>query len=99
MSLLDKLLTAQQGDELVAEVRRLATAFERIAACVEAVLRIPEAPAVPDKPLGPEAIGEYGQEPSEEDLDDMRAKLKEQGFSDRQIEEELVKSLFGRDDD
>jgi len=99
MSLLDKLLTAQQGDELVSEVRRMATAFERIAACVEAVLRIPEAVPMPEKPLGPEAIGEYGQEPSEDDLDDMRAKLKEQGFSDRQIEEELVKAMFGSDQD
>ena len=98
MSLLDKILTAQQGDELVAEVRRMATAFERIAACVEAVLRIPESAPIPDKPLGPEAIGEYGQEPSEDDLDDMRAKLKEQGYSDRQIEEELVKAIFGGED-
>ena len=92
MSLLDKILTANQGDDLVAAVQRLATAFERIADVAETFL--PQEPSIPDKPLGPENVGQYAQEPNEEDLEDMRAKFRESGMSDAQIDDKLISSLF-----
>ena len=99
MSLLDKLLTAKQGDDLVAHVGRMADAWERIAKAIESVLAIPEPPSPPEVKIGPENITQYGQEWSEEDKEDMRAKLREEGLTDHQIDEQLVKSLFSEDDE
>lgn len=96
MSLLDKLFTAQQGDDLVAAVQRIATAFERIADVAETFL--PKEPAIPDKPLGPENVTEYGKDPNEEDLEDMRAKFRESGMSDAQIDNKLISTMFGGGD-
>lgn len=97
MSLLDKLLIANQGDDLVAAAQRLATAFERIAAVAETFL--PQVVPLPDKPLGPENVGQYAQEPNDEDLEDMRAKFRESGMSDAQIDDKLMSSLLGGDGD
>jgi hypothetical protein len=97
MSLLDKLFTAQQGDDVVASLQRIATAFERIAAVAETFL--PKEVSVPDKPMGPENIQEYAQDPSEEDIEDLRAKMRESGMSDRQIEDKLISTMFGGGDD
>ena len=97
MSLLDKLLTAKQGDDLIEVVQRIATAFERIAAVSETFL--PQEVTIQHEPLGPENVTQYGQELSEEDLEDMRAKLREQGMSDRQIDDQLLKTMFSEDDE
>jgi hypothetical protein len=96
MSLLDKILTANQGDDLVAALNRIATAFERIAAVAETFL--PQEVTIPDKPLGPENVIPYAQEPNEEDLEDMRAKYRESGMSDRQIDDKLISTMFGGGD-
>src|SRR6266478_8387110 len=97
MSLIDRLLTANQGDDLVAAVQRIATAFERIAAVAETFL--PQEVSIPDKPLGPENVIPYAQEPNEEDLEDMRAKFRESGMSDAQIDNKLISTMFGGGDD
>jgi len=96
MSLLDRILTAKQGDDLVEAVQRLATAFERIAAVAETFL--PHEVSIPEKPLGPENVIPYAQEPNEEDLEDMRAKYRESGMSDAQIDNKLISVMFGNDD-
>jgi hypothetical protein len=97
MSLLEKILTADQGDDLVAAVQRIATAFERVAAVAETFL--PQEVTIPDKPLGPENVIPYAQEPNEEDLEDMRAKFRESGLTDRQIDDKLISTMFGGGDD
>jgi hypothetical protein len=94
MSILDKILTATTSDEVVTELRGIRVALERIAACAEAATTIPEQPPLPDKPLGPEAIGVYGEELNDENTEDIRTKLREEGLSDRQIEDHLVREMF-----
>lgn len=98
MSLVERLFTGQQGDAAVAALERIALAFERIAVVAETFLPS-EVPLPPDKPLGPENVGEYGKEVTAEDVEDMRAKLQKQGLNDRQIEERLLHTMFGGGED
>ncbi len=97
MGLLDKLLTADQGDRFVLAAERIANAFERIACVAETFL--PQEVQVPEKPLGPDNVMQYAQEPNPEDLEDMRAKFRESGMSDREIDNKMVQVMFGGGDD
>ncbi len=101
MSLIEKLLTAHQGDEVVKQFTRIADAFERMAIVAERGLELtfPPAPVPPDKPMGPEAIGTYGVDMNEEQAEEMRDKLRAEGMKDHEIDESLVRAMFLSDDD
>jgi hypothetical protein len=98
MSLFDRILTADQGDRFVLAAERIAEAFERIAVVAETFLPAEIVP--PAKPLGPENVLEYGAaQATEDDLDDMREKLRADGLTDREIERKLMQTMFGGDDE
>ena len=99
MALID-LSAIPQLEKLIQEAAGIRFALERIATCLEHALAIPEPPAYPEKPLGPEAVGAYATSIDAlegTDADELRERLRAAGLDNVQIEDELVSFLTGSD--
>ena len=101
MALID-LSGLETIQELTTEVRSCRVALESIAQSLLRLTEIPAAPLGPDKPMGPETIGNYAQALMElegDDADEIRMRLRAHGLNDTQIEAQLVAFLAGRQDE
>jgi len=79
--------------ELIIELHDCRIALESIAQSLLRLTEIPAAPSGPEKPLGPEAVSSYANallEMEGEESDVLRARLRAMGFTDEQIEREIV---------
>lgn len=96
MSLFDAILQPQV-ERGVNEATRIADALERIALCLETLTTIPAQP--PSKPVTEAALGMYGTALTEANSpDDLRERLHAAGLSDHEVEEQVVKMMFGDED-
>jgi len=85
---------------LLDELTLIREALQSIAKSLVNATEIPEPPPMPDKPIGPEAIGSYAEGINDlegEDAEAIREQLRAQGLNDRQIEDSLVSFLTGED--
>ena len=96
-------LASVNDQEMLDEARLIRVALQSIAKSLELVTAIPEPPSVPaEKPIGPEAISEYGASISDmegEDANAIRERLRAQGLSDKGIEDARVSFLTGDEGD
>ncbi len=84
--------------EITSELRLTRIALQSIAKSLESLVAIPEAPPLPDKPAGVEALGEYGvglNTLEGEDAEYIRQRLRQDGLTDRDVEDSLVSFLTG----
>lgn len=96
------MLKDDGANRLLDELTLIREALQSIAKSLVNATDIPEPPPMPDKPIGPEAIGSYAEGINDlegEDAEAIRERLRAQGLNDRQIEDSLVSFLTGGGDD
>jgi hypothetical protein len=97
VKIIPELASANQV-AMLDEVRLIRVALQSIAESLMRATALPEAPVIPDKPLGPEAIGSYAtsiEDMEGPDAEEIREKLRASGLTDHAIESQLVSFLTG----